>query len=159
MPSGFVRDFANNSSFLGKRDSELSTYQSYTLNVPSGLLESIFLLASFFLPSSYLLPTHYFVFTKRIFSTQFITNSKLSIFKFQVSQNCINICFVEPTLLLPPCYRLAIDLLPSTFPLPCIYLGRSLDVPCRYFVFTKRTIRAIIIPYKSSAITKTIMNC
>ena len=122
MPSGFVRDFANNSSFLGKRDSELSTYQSYTLNVPSGLLEryfivpsglleSIFLLASFLLPSSYLLPTHHFVFTKRIFSTQFITNSELSIFKFKNCQlqivNC-NIRFAEPSSKLPPCYPLAI---------------------------------------------------
>ncbi len=120
MPSGFVRDFANNGSFLGKRDSKLSTYPSYTLNVPfglleryfivpSGLLESIFLLATFFLPSSYLLSTHYFVFTKRIFSTQFITNSELSSSKIAncVIVNC-NIRFAEPSSKLPSCYPLTI---------------------------------------------------
>ena len=114
-----------------------------TLNLSSVLLPSCFLLSTFFLPSSYLLPTHYFVFPKRIFSAQFITNSKLSIFKFQISQNCINICFVEPFPLLSSCYPLAIGLLPSTFPLPCIYsaytfdvswmyLGCTLDVPWMY---------------------------
>ena len=78
-------------------------------------LLSCYHLATFLLPSCYLLPTHYFVFTKRIFSTQFITNSELSIFKFQVSiQNCINIRFLEPTFSLPPCYPLTIPLLPPT---------------------------------------------
>jgi len=114
MPSGFVRDFANNGSFFRKRDSKLSTYPSYTLNVPSGLLESILNLPSFFLLSFYLLSTYYFVFTKRIFSTQFITNSELSIFKFKNCQlqivNC-NIRFIEPSSKLPPCYPLAIPLL------------------------------------------------
>ena len=130
MPSRFVRDFTSTAVYFRKRDSELSTYQSYTLNipfglleryfiVPSGLLESIFLLASFFLPSSYFLSTHYFVFTKRIFSTQFITNSKLSIFKFKNCQlqivNC-NIRFIEPSSKLPPCYPLAIPLLSPRYP-------------------------------------------
>jgi hypothetical protein len=132
MPSGFVRDFANNGSFFRKRDSKLSTYPSYTLNVPSGLLESIFLLASFFLPSFYPL---FCIYQKNIFHTIYhkfripkilLTNCQLSTvncnylrtFKFQISifkfKNCqlqivnCNIRFAEPSSKLPSCYPLTI---------------------------------------------------
>ena len=129
MPSGFVRDFANNGSFLGKRDSKLSTYPSYTLNVPSGLLEryfivpsglleSIFLLASFFLPSSYLLST-FFLPTILYLPKEYFPHNLSQIQNFQFSSskiaNCVivncNICFaefLEATPLLPSCYPLTI---------------------------------------------------
>ena len=122
MPSGFVRDFANNGSFFRKRDSKLSTYPSYTLNipfglleryfiVPSGLLESIFLLASFLLPSSYPL---FCIYQKNIFHTIY---HKFRTFNFQVQRlstaNCelqytLHRTFLEATPLLPSCYPLTI---------------------------------------------------
>ena len=133
MPSGFVRDFANNGSFFGKRDSELSTYPSYTLNIPSGLLERYFIvpsgllesilnLSSFLLPSCYLLPTFFLpsfyplfcIYQKNIFHTIY---HKFITFNFQVQRlstaNCelqytLRRTFLEATLLLSPYYPLAI---------------------------------------------------
>ena len=122
MPSGFVRDFTSTAVYFWKRDSKLSTYQSYTLNVPSdlleryfivpsGLLESIFLLASFFLPSFYPL---FCIYQKNIFHTIY---HKFRTFNFQVQRlstaNCelqytLRRTFLEATLLLPSCYPLTI---------------------------------------------------
>ena len=125
------------------------TYLGRTLNLSSVLLPSCYHLATILLPSSYLLPTHYFVFTKRIFSTQFITNSELSIFKFQVSiQNCINIRFLEPTSLLSPYYPLATPYLKRSF--FAIFLHSNalfcISIPIKYTIFWLAFMNVVIPP-------------
>ena len=111
MPSGFVRDFTNDGQLIWKECSirlvEPSPLLSpcYPLAIP--LLESTFLLASillpssyllstFFLPSCYLLPTHHFEFTKRIFSTRFITNCQSQIQNFQFSSSKFQYEYTSP---------------------------------------------------------------
>ena len=81
------------------------TYLPACLNLSWIYLPSGFLLATFFLPSFYPLSTHYFVFTKRIFSTQFITNSELSSSKIVNCKLWIAI-YASPNL--PRSYPLAI---------------------------------------------------
>ena len=131
--SGFVRDFTSTAVYFVKRDSKLSTYPSYTLNVPSGLLEryfivpsglleSIFLLSSFYLPSCFLLATFFLpsfyplfcIYKKNIFHTIY---HKFKTFNFQVQKlstaNCelqytLRRTFLEATPLLPSCYPLTI---------------------------------------------------
>ena len=85
--SGFYKRLA---SYLERMFNTLS--RTFPLAIP--LLESILNLPSFLLPSCYLLPTffriYHFEFTKRIFSTRFITNCQSQIqnfqsFKFKVS--------------------------------------------------------------------------
>ena len=128
----------------------------YPLATP--LLSTCFLLSTFFLPTILYLPKEYF--PRNLLQIQ---NFQFSNFKF------LRIASIYASSNLSPCYPLATPLLSACFLLPSLYLaytqhipltylGCTLDVPCRYFVFIKRTIRAIIIPYKSSAITKTIMN-
>ena len=111
MPSGFVRDFTNDWQLIWKEGSIrlvepsllLSSYYPLTIPLLSPyyplaipLLESTFLLASILLPSSYLLPTHHFEFTKRIFSTRFITNCQSQIQNFQFSSSKFQYEYMSP---------------------------------------------------------------
>ena len=123
IPSGCLRDAFGISQttavFLGKRDSKLPTYPSYTLNVPSGLLESILNLSSFLLPSFYLLPT-FFLPTILYLPKEYFPHNLSQIQNFQVQKlstaNCelqytLHRTFLEATPLLPSCYPLTIPLL------------------------------------------------
>ena len=88
VTSSYLPACLNLSSFLLPSCYLLPTFflpSSYLL--ATFLLPSSYLLPTFLLPSYYLLSTHHFVFTKRIFSTQFITNSEFRKF-YLLIVNC-----------------------------------------------------------------------